>query len=287
MTAPQDRWLSVRGLELHVRHWEADGLPFVLVHGLASNCLTWEQVARRLHAAGHAVVTVDQRGHGLSSKPLHGYLFEEVAADLETLLQSLQLGQRPVLAGQSWGGNVVLEFAARYPGVSTGLVLVDGGYIELSSRPGSTWESISVELKPPYLVGTPRSDLGARLRAMHPDWSDAGIEHTLGNFETLSDGTMRPWLSLDRHMMILHALWEHHPPQLYPCVTEPVLIAWAESGDADSLERKRNAVAQAQAALARCRVHRFESTDHDIHVHRPEALARVMLQAVADGFFTP
>ena len=37
----------------------------------------------------------------------------------------------------------------------------------------------------------------------------------MANFETLEDGTIRPWLTLDRHMQILRALWDQKPSQLY------------------------------------------------------------------------
>ena len=194
--------------------------------------------------------------------------------------------RRPVIAGQSWGGNVVLDFAARYPDVPGGIVLVDGGFLEISARPGATWETVSVELKPPHLAGTPRAELTARFRKMRADWSDEGIENSLGNFETLPDGTVRPWLTLDRHMGILRALWEHHPPQLYPKVTVPTLIFPADSGGSRSAD-SREAVSKAEAALAQCRVRWFEDTAHDIHVHRPEALGRAMLDALDDGFYRP
>ncbi len=283
--APEDRWIPVRGLRIHLRQWPGEGVPFVLLHGLASNCRTWEGVARHLHGAGHPVVAVDQRGHGLSDKPEAGYGFEEVTADLAELLQILSLEDRPVLAGQSWGGNVVLEFAARYPGVTRGLVLVDGGFLEPSARPGATWERVSQELRPPSLAGKRREEIAARLREAHPDWGEEGIEATLGNFEMLPDGTVRPWLTLDRHMAILRALWDHHPPSLYGDVVEPVLITPAEAGEGEWLRQKRVLVEKAAGRLTRCRVHWFPATDHDVHVHRPGELAVVMLAALADGFF--
>ncbi len=284
--AGQDEWIPIGDIRLHVRRWKGDGVPFVLLHGLASNCLTWEVVARNLNAAGHQVVTVDQRGHSRSDKPTHGYGFQEVTSDLLELLGHLSLHGKAILAGQSWGGNVVLEFAARYPGASRGLVLVDGGFSELSSRPGATWQRIAVELKPPQLAGHLRSDIAARLRQAHPSWSDEGIEATLENFETMPDGTVRPWLSLDRHMAILLALWDHHPPQLYDRIAEPVLIIPADdSSDPTRLQLKERQVEQAAAGLARSRVHWFRSTDHDIHVQRPAELAEVMLHALSDGFF--
>ncbi len=283
----KDRWVPVRSINLHLRERRGEGVPFLLLHGLASNCLTWEAVARRLEAAGHTVVAVDQRGHGLSDKPGAGYGFDEVTADLRALIDALETPQPPLLVGQSWGGNVVLDFAARYPGVTQGLVLVDGGFLELSSRPGATWDKVAVDLKPPPLAGMRRTDLAERLRRGHPQWTEEGIESTLGNFETLPDGTIRPWLTLDRHMEILRALWDYHPPQLYPRVSEPVLLLPAAVADPGRAEQKRLAVEMAQAELARCRVRWFDATDHDIHVHRPDELVSAILEAMRDHFFDP
>ena len=67
------------GIDLHVLRWAPPvhvgdiERTWVLTHGLASNARLWDGVARRLAEAGHRVVTVDQRGHGQSSKPDDGY----------------------------------------------------------------------------------------------------------------------------------------------------------------------------------------------------------------------
>src|SRR5581483_3029232 len=222
MAAPvahRTRLLPVGELSLHVREWDGGREPpFLLVHGLSSNSLTWSGVARRLSERGHYAAAVDQRGHGLSDKPEQGYGFDHVTADLRALIEALGL-ERPILVGQSWGGNVVLEFAARYPGIARGLVLVDGGFIELSAQPDATWEQIERDLKPPVLTNRRAEDAQAFMRNWHPDWSDEGLEGTFANLEVLPDGTIRARLTLDRHMMILRSLWEQKPSQLYPRVS--------------------------------------------------------------------
>jgi pimeloyl-ACP methyl ester carboxylesterase len=272
------RVVAVRDdLRLNIRQWEGKGRAFVLLHGLASNAQTWNAVARHLQAGGHAVYAVDQRGHGRSDKPDSGYDFATVTEDLLRLCDALQL-DRPVVAGQSWGGNVVLEFGARYPSRAAGLVLVDGGFLDLQSRPDVTWERIADQLRPPSLAGTPRQEFAARLAQWHPDWDEEGIAGTLNNFETLPDGTIRPWLTLDRHMRILRALWDQRPPQLYGQVHTPVLIAAAEdAGNAEWMAVKHRQVAAAAAQLPQVTVRWFEDTAHYIHVHRPETLAQLML----------
>ena len=276
--------LAVRNQQLHIRQWPGALRTVVLVHGLASNCMTWEATASALSAAGHAVVSVDQRGHGRSSKPEGGYGFDDVTGDLHALIQQLGL-DRPIVAGQSWGGNVVLDFAARHPAAVSGIVLVDGGFIDLQAKPGATWESISLQLTPPALAGIPRAAMQARMQLGHANWSAVGVQHQLANFETLADGTIRPWLTLERHMLILRALWEQRVGKIYPQVTAPVLLLAAEEVSRERLVQKRAEVAAASALLRSCQVHWFADTDHDIHVQRPHETAALILQALASGFF--
>lgn len=274
---PIDRTIDV-GIKLHVRQWGGGESSFLLVHGLSSNAHTWDGVAQQLAAAGWAVTAVDQRGHGLSDKPASGYDFATVTADLRHLIDALEL-EKPVLAGQSWGGNVLLEFGARYPNTASHLIFVDGGFLELYRR--GSWEQIAIELRPPNLNGTPRDLLKQRMSQFHPDWSEAGIEATLHNFEALPDGTVRPWLSLDRHMMILRAMYDQRPGDLYPLMQEPVLICAADDGS-EWAQRKREPVVAATAAIPHARALWFEHTDHDIHVQRPFALAQAMLEFVGE-----
>jgi pimeloyl-ACP methyl ester carboxylesterase len=279
---PRDDFVEA-GIKVHVREWDGHRTPFVLLHGLASNCRTWDGVAQRLAAAGHRVVAVDQRGHGLSEKPAGGYDFATFAADLARLVEARKLS-RPILVGQSWGGNLLLEFGVRYPGLAAGLGFIDGGFIDFQSRPDATWERISTELRPPDLLGTPRETLKQWIQAAHPGWTEAGVEATLANFETLPDGSVRPWLTLPRHMAMLRALWEQRLADLCPRVTEPVLVCAArDPNNPGWMPIKSRQVTAIYGCLPRCTVHWFEDTDHDIHVQRPEALAGLFLETLAQG----
>lgn len=285
-TAPVERWIPLRGdrtpLRLHVWEWPGTGRPFVLLHGLASNATTWLAVGRELAAQGHRVVAVDQRGHGRSDKPETGYDFATVAEDLHLLLRETAT-EAPIIAGQSWGGNVVLAFGARYPHAAHRLVFVDGGFLDLQARPGMTWERVAAELRPPPLAGMLRAELAQRIQTMHPDWTAAGVDATLNNFEALPDGTVRPWLTLERHMAILHAMWEQRPAALYPLIACPVTIVVAEDASNPSWMAVKHAqVTAATYGLAQVRVHWLPDTAHDIHVHRPALLAALILDTLQE-----
>jgi pimeloyl-ACP methyl ester carboxylesterase len=262
------------GVCLCARTHPGDGVPFLLVHGLASNARLWDGVAHALATAGHHVVTIDQRGHGRSSKPDHGYDFATVVSDLVVLTDALGL-HRPIAVGQSWGGNVVLELGATHPDAVRAVVAVDGGFIELGSHFHS-WEACCQALTPPRLVGTPAERMQRWMREAHPDWPQDGIDGAMANFEVRADGTIAPWLTLERHMMILRALYEHRPSQRYARVAVPMLLVPADTGDVAWTRDKRTAVDDALAALPDGRVHWFSPADHDIHAQHPVALADVL-----------
>lgn len=262
------------GVSLSARLHPGERTPFLLVHGLASNARLWDGVAEALAGAGHTVVTVDQRGHGRSAKPDNGYDFATVVADLVALVSAMGL-QRPIAVGQSWGGNVVLELGATHPEAVQAVVAVDGGFIELGSR-FHTWEACCQALTPPHLVGTPAERMRGWMRQAHPDWPQAGIDGAMANFEIRDDGTIAPWLTLERHLMILRALYEHRPSQRYPHVGVPTLLVPADTGDVAWTNDKRAAVEAAIGALPHGRAHWFSPADHDIHAQHPAELAEVL-----------
>ena len=267
------------GVDLHVRRWDGggspSGLPFLLVHGLASNARTWDGMAGRLHELGHPVASLDLRGHGSSAKPDEGYDFSSMTADVLRVLDQLEWA-RTVIAGQSTGGNLAIDAAALAPSRVAGVVGIDGGFIELRAR-WPQWEDCERALAPPALEGIPRSRVAAAIRAAHPDWNVEGVEATLANLEALPDGTVRPWLTRARHLRILRALWEHTPSKVIATLAVPVLLVPADSGDAWS-RRKRAEVERVAAAGSDVRVHWFSPADHDVHVQHPRELADVLHQ---------
>jgi pimeloyl-ACP methyl ester carboxylesterase len=280
-----DELIPIRpDLRLATRRWAAGtGVPaFVLVHGLASNARLWDGVARRLAEAGHPVVAVDQRGHGRSDAPHDGYDFATVTDDLRLLLARCGL-DRPVLVGQSWGGNVVLEAAARWGHQLAGVAAVDGGTIDLQHR-FAEWEACAERLAPPAFDGLTRAGVERMLRDSHPDWPDEGITGTLANFAERPDGTVHPRLRRDRHMQILRALWEQRPSEHYAAVDVPMLLIPADTGDTDWTSDKRRDIDHAADGLAHARV-QWLAGAHDLHAQRPGAVVATLLDAVADGFF--
>jgi pimeloyl-ACP methyl ester carboxylesterase len=267
---------------LNAQRWDgsADRVPFVLVHGLASNARLWDGVGAALSALGHPVVAVDLRGHGRSPKPDDGYDVATVASDVVPAVELLSLsagGGPVVVVGQSWGGNVVLELAARWPSLPlAGVGCIDGGWLDLRSRFPS-WDECARVLAPPRTVGRPFSELETFFRARHADWPESGIQGALACFEVREDGTVAPWFTFERHMLALRGLWEHDVASVFPRVSVPVLLMPCEG---ESGIGKRDAVAAAEGALPRSRTHWFVA-DHDVHAQHPDAVASLLVEEFA------
>ena len=263
---------------------------FLLVHGLASNARLYDGVAGALADAGHPSALVDLRGHGRSDKPDDGYDYDTLCDDLRAVLASLKADpgnafERPVAVGQSFGGNLVLELAARVGSELSGVACIDGGTIDLKERFSSLEEARRV-LKPPALDGTPYDELAERFSSAHPDWPEEGVRGSLANFEVRPDGSVAPWLTLERHLKILETMWSSRPSDIYPRIEIPVLLIPAETPGADSdwVRSKRKGAVSALAALERAEVRWFSPADHDVHAQFPREVAAVLLEA-ADELF--
>ena len=285
---PEGRVVDLQGMRLHYRDWGGQGQPLVLLHGLASTCHIWDLVAPIL-TQWYRVFALDQRGHGESDKPTDGYDFATVAGDLHMFVQAMGLDS-PIIAGHSWGGDVALEYAVAYPEGPKGLCFVDGGTIEISSRPGMTLELAKKEMAPPDFRGVTARQLKERARGWRSEFECSPQMEAvlLANFEVLDDDTIRARLSLDNHIRIIEAFWDHRPSALYPSVRCPVLLMPARGREGPVAARRfprEEATATAGRLLPKSKTVWLEDSIHDVPLQRPQLVADVIREHVDEGFF--
>jgi peroxiredoxin len=89
------------------------GQAVVLIHGYPLDGSSWEKQTAALLDAGYRVVTYDRRGFGKSSQPTEGYDYDTFAADLKTVLDTLDLNDA-VLVGFSMGTGEVARYISTY-----------------------------------------------------------------------------------------------------------------------------------------------------------------------------
>jgi non-heme chloroperoxidase len=89
------------------------GQPVVLIHGYPLDGNSWERQSRELIAAGYRVITYDRRGFGQSSKVGAGYDYDTFAADLDTVLNTLDL-RDVILVGFSMGTGELARYVKNH-----------------------------------------------------------------------------------------------------------------------------------------------------------------------------
>lgn len=130
LQVPEPRALDARVGDLRMRYyvWEGKGPTVVMLHASRGFARVWERVVPYL-LPDFRVIAPDQRGHGDTDQPAHGYAGEDFAQDLERFLDTLRL-DRVVLVGHSLGGRTAQIFAGIHPERVIKLALVGGPHPE-------------------------------------------------------------------------------------------------------------------------------------------------------------
>ena len=188
--------VPVAGGELTVGVWEPDegvahAPTVVLVHGVTSSHLAWQQVAAAL--PGVRLIAPDLRGRG-GSRDLEGPAgMAAHSADLLAVLDHFDL-DRVLMAGHSMGAFVAVAFAHLHPQRIRRLVLIDGGL------PLDIPEGLDPDTMVSYILGPTAARLSMRFAGpeeyygfwrSHPafarDWSPE-LEQYL-SYDLVADGT--------------------------------------------------------------------------------------------------
>ena len=276
---------------INCRDWGGQGKNIVLIHGLASNCRIWDLVGPLL-AKTNSVKAIDQRGHGLSSKPNQGYDFDTVTNDLHLFLETHHI-ENPLLVGHSWGGSVALNFAAHHPEMISGLCLIDGGLIEISSTPGNSLEKALVDMAPPLFNNLTEEFL--RQRIAKRDWGERdslSLQNDLANivmanFQEIPGGAITPRFKRSNHLKVVEAFWNHQPSSLFSSVKCPVLNMPARLNDDETSRQtlRKNLIAQAEKHIDKFETVWLERSIHDVPLQRPILVATTIASHLKEGFF--
>jgi N-formylmaleamate deformylase len=163
---------AANGINIHYTRTGGSKPPVILLHGLTANGACWTAAARALEGE-YDVFMPDARGHGGSSAPDYGYHYEDHAADVVGLIETLRLAPA-VLIGHSMGGMTTALVASRYPGLVRGLILADPSF--LSPKVQREVRACDVADQHRRYLKMTLDDLVAEARTKHPERSLDTIE---------------------------------------------------------------------------------------------------------------
>ena len=95
----------------------------VFMHGFAGCAETWEYQINHF-ALEYRVIVPDLRGHGQSDAPYTQYTMAELVSDINAVAETLDLPEKFILVGHSFGGSICIEYAAAHPERLEQLVLI-------------------------------------------------------------------------------------------------------------------------------------------------------------------
>ncbi|MBT4485909.1 MAG: alpha/beta hydrolase [Rhodospirillaceae bacterium] len=105
------------GANIWAGEWgNPDGPAILLIHGFMQSHMSWQAQYESELADEFRLVAIDNRGHGRSDKPSDPAAYQDGvnwADDVAAVIKQLEL-DKPVLAGWSYGGLIMLDYCQRH-----------------------------------------------------------------------------------------------------------------------------------------------------------------------------
>src|SRR5918997_1293604 len=125
-------WIEVNGTDIYYVE-EGQGQPLVFLHGNSSCGEAWFQQFAAFRDR-FRVIAYDSVNHGHSSNSPRDEEEPDRADELQGFLEALRI-ERPVLAGNSMGGNTILRWAVRHPDAAAALIPSGSGVTPAGTPP--------------------------------------------------------------------------------------------------------------------------------------------------------
>ncbi|MDX6615827.1 MAG: hypothetical protein QOD60_918 [Solirubrobacterales bacterium] len=160
-----------------------EGPSVVLAHGVSATRRYVVHGSPALARTGHRQITYDARGHGESDPAPEGagYAYDELADDLERLIDA-EVGEgKLVLGGHSMGAHTVVAYALRHPERLAGLVVIGPVQMGLPTPESAVryWNRLADGLEQGGVDGF----MEAYDRKLNPEWRDSILRFTRQRME--------------------------------------------------------------------------------------------------------
>jgi pimeloyl-ACP methyl ester carboxylesterase len=290
MKSSRSEFITVRGLQYHIRHWGRQDAPKIfMVHGWMDVAASFQFVVDCLKHDWH-VIAPDWRGFGLSERPgTDTYWFPDYLGDLDAILEHYSPDEPVNLLGHSMGGNVVMLYAGIRPDRIRKLMNLEGFGLAVTKpeqAPGryAKWLS-ELREQPTMRSYATQSEVAARLQKTNPRLTDEraaflsmhwAAQNAEGLWEILGDPVHKVSNPVLYQVEEVMTCWKQ--------ITAPVL--WVEADDTDvwrwmgpkesariEIDRRIQFISDVKTAI-------INDAGHMLHHDQPEALAEIIGQFI-------
>jgi non-heme chloroperoxidase len=166
-TIPQSGYIQTPdGASLFYRDW-GSGRPLLFLSGWTLNSSMWAYQMQPLAEEGSRCIAYDRRAHGRSSDPGSRYDFDELADDLNCVIETLRL-RGVILVAHSFASGEVVRYLSRHGSSRiAGVVLVSPAAIPFL---------LKTDDNPGGIDGAVFEHLRAVLTEDFPGWAESGAE---------------------------------------------------------------------------------------------------------------
>ncbi|MFN2376331.1 MAG: alpha/beta fold hydrolase [Candidatus Binatia bacterium] len=278
----RDQRLRVGKLTFHVTDWGGHTSEdcILLSHPTGFVGAIWKPLIGRLRKLGvtSRLVTYDQRGHGLSSKPDDDYAWDHFITDTIDLMKAL--GIRDALGvGHSAGATTLAGVAAVEPSLLRRLVLVDPVLFhpELARPVEEAGQNpMAARTRTRRMVWPSREVLFRSFRRREPyaTWTDEALHAYVdeGTFER-PDGEIELLCPARVEAQVYSAASQLDAFALLRRVQQPLLLLRGEHSTTLDEGRARRVLEAAPAS----RLVTVTGTSHFIPMERPDEVARLVV----------
>lgn len=274
----EERRIGVDGVTSQVLV-AGDGPPLVLLHGDGDSPAVWQWVIPEL-AREHQVFALSLPGHSDSDRPRIDYTREYMRDFVSAALEVLEL-DRPILVGNSIGGQVSLWLSLAEPDRYPAIVLLDSSGLGWEVNPSLAMESLPFAGE--FAIAAARSPFGGVMRSMT----------RVSQLFWRPDRARAPWLAEQRRLALVPGFldasiaakrtvigpWGQNEvllDQLHR-LTMPVLVLWGANDQVLPVSQAHAAVEQLPngelAVIADC--------GHVGHVERPQEFLAAVIPFLA------
>ncbi len=270
MAAAPGQTIEVEGRRLAWRSL-GKGPPLLLVNGYAATGADWDPGFLAALSESFAVICPDNRGVGGSELGAEELTIDGMAADLEALLDALEI-DRAVVVGWSMGGFVAQRLAARAPERVAALALLatDPGAPDSVPAAAADWARLIDR------SGTSRERATRLISLLFPPDLATEIDRQFGEIVAAAQAELSLLTLQAQEAAMVRWHRDERPSQLAPAKPPPTLVA---HGDLDAVIPPANAPALA-VHWSGARVEVLPGCAHALMAQEPQRLA-VLIRALA------
>lgn len=121
---PSSHFADINDINLHYIQYANNHPKLLMLHGLTANAHAFTGLVKAGLNDHFSVISVDQRGRGLSSKPAFAYSIQDHALDIIGLLDHLEI-EKIHICGHSFGGLMSTYLSYHYPERFDRVIILD------------------------------------------------------------------------------------------------------------------------------------------------------------------